>query len=121
MVTFDSSVARAGDEIYTVIISSDNYVDMTKNITLTGQPITVSNVSYYWVKGAVDGYTQIPGRDIYYKVANGHEALTGNLYGTASLSYEEFYAEMQRAVNMIPLHLQQQKKELLLEMQMFRI
>ena len=92
VVTFDSSVARAGDEIYTVMISSDNYVDMTKNITLTGQPITVSNVSYYWVKGAVDGYTQIPGTDIYYKVANGHQALTGTLYGTASLSYEEFYA-----------------------------
>ena len=54
VVTFDSSVARAGDEIYTVMISSDNYVDMTKSITLTGQPITVSNVSYYWVKGAVD-------------------------------------------------------------------
>ena len=88
----DSSVARAGDEIYTVMISSDNYVDMTKNITLTGQPITVSNVSYYWVKGAVDGYTQIPGTDIYYKAANGHQALTGTLYGTASLSYEEFYA-----------------------------
>ena len=92
VVTFDSSVARAGDEIYTVMISSDNYVDMTKNITLTGQPITVSNVSYYWVKGAVDGYTQIPGTDIYYKAANGHQALTGTLYGTASLSYEEFYA-----------------------------
>ena len=92
VVTFDSSVARAGDEIYTVMISSDNYVDMTKNITLTGQPITVSNVSYYWVKGALDGYTQIPGTDIYYKVANGHQALTGTLYGTASLSYEEFYA-----------------------------
>lgn len=30
VVTFDSSVARAGDEIYTVMISSDNYVDMTK-------------------------------------------------------------------------------------------
>ena len=27
VVTFDSSVARAGDEIYTVMISSDNYVD----------------------------------------------------------------------------------------------
>lgn len=92
VVTFDSSVARAGDEIYTVMISSDNYVDMTKNITLTGQPITVSNVSYYWVKGAVDGYTQIPGTDIYYKAANGHQALTGTLYGTTSLSYEEFYA-----------------------------
>lgn len=88
VVTFDSSVARAD----TVMISSDNYVDMTKNITLTGQPITVSNVSYYWVKGAVDGYTQIPGTDIYYKAANGHQALTGTLYGTASLSYEEFYA-----------------------------
>ena len=121
MVTFDSSVARAGDEIYTVMISSDNYVDMTKNITLTGQPITVSNVSYYWVKGAVDGYTQIPGTDIYYKAANGHQALTGTLYGTASLSYEEFMQEMQRAANMIPLHLPQPEKALLSEMQMFRI
>lgn len=92
IVTFDSSVARAEDEIYTVMISSDNYVDMTKNITLTGEPITVANVSYYWVKGATEGYTQIPGSDIYYKVANGHEALTGNLYGTATLTYEEFYA-----------------------------
>ena len=92
VVTFDSSAARAADEIYTVMISSDNYVDMTKNITLTGEPITVSNVSYYWVKGATEGYTQIPGSDIYYKVANGHEALTGTLYGTASLTYEEFYA-----------------------------
>jgi len=82
IVTFDSSVARA----------EDNYVDMTKNITLTGEPITVANVSYYWVKGATEGYTQIPGSDIYYKVANGHEALTGNLYGTATLTYEEFYA-----------------------------
>ena len=51
VVTFDSSVARAEDEIYTVMISSDNYVDMSKNITLTG-----------------------------------------NLYGTATLTYEEFYA-----------------------------
>ena len=34
VVTFDSSVSRAGDEIYTVMISSDNYVDMKKNITL---------------------------------------------------------------------------------------
>ena len=74
------------------MISSDNYEDMTKNITLTGEPITVANVSYYWVKGATEGYTQIPGSDIYYKVANGHEALTGNLYGTATLTYEEFYA-----------------------------
>lgn len=92
VVTFDSSAARAADEIYTVMISSDNYVDMTKNITLTGEPITVSNVSYYWVKGATEGYTQIPGSDIYYKVANGHKELTGTLYGTASLTYEEFYA-----------------------------
>ena len=54
VVTFDSSVARGrGMRSNTVMISSDNYVDMTKNITLTGQPITVSNVSYYWVKGAV--------------------------------------------------------------------
>lgn len=30
VVTFDSSVSRAGDEIYTVMISSDNYVDMKK-------------------------------------------------------------------------------------------
>lgn len=92
VVTFDSSAARAADEIYTVMISSDNYVDMTKNITLTGEPITVANVSYYWVKGATEGYTQIPGSDIYYKVANGHKELTGTLYGTASLTYEEFYA-----------------------------
>ena len=92
VVTFDSSVARAEDEIYTVMISSDNYVDMSKNITLTGEPITVANVSYYWTKGATEGYIQIPGSDIYYKVANGHEALTGNLYGTATLTYEEFYA-----------------------------
>ena len=92
VVTFDSSVARAADEIYTVMISSDNCVDMTKNITLTGEPITVANVSYYWVKGAMEGYTQIPGSDIYYKVANGHKELTGTLYGTASLTYEEFYA-----------------------------
>ena len=92
VVTFDSSVARAADEIYTVMVTSDNYVDMTKNITLTGEPITVSNVSYYWVKGATEGYTQIPGTDIYYKVANGHKELTGTLYGTAALTYEEFYA-----------------------------
>ena len=92
VVTFDSSVARAEDEIYTVMVTSDNYVDMTKNITLTGEPITVSNVSYYWVKGAKAGYTQIPGTDIYYKVANGHKELTGTLYGTATLTYEEFYA-----------------------------
>lgn len=74
------------------MVTSDNYVDMTKNITLTGEPITVSNVSYYWVKGAKEGYTQIPGTDIYYKVANGHKELTGTLYGTATLTYEEFYA-----------------------------
>lgn len=43
VVTFDSSIARAEDEIYTVMVTSDNYVDMTKNITLTGEPITVSN------------------------------------------------------------------------------
>ena len=92
VVTFDSSVARAEDEIYTVMVTSDNYVDMTKNITLTGEPITVSNVSYYWVKGATEGYTQIPGTDIYYKAANGHKELTGTLYGTATLTYEEFYA-----------------------------
>ena len=67
------------------MISSDNYVDMTKNITLTGEPITVANVSYYWVKGATEGYTQIPGSDIYYKVANGHEALTGNLYDIVNI------------------------------------
>ena len=92
VVTFDSSIARAEDEIYTVMVTSDNYVDMTKNITLTGEPITVSNVSYYWVKGATEGYTQIPGTDIYYKVANGHKELTGTLYGTAALTYEEFYS-----------------------------
>ena len=92
VVTFDSSIARAEDEIYTVMVTSDNYVDMTKNITLTGEPITVSNVSYYWVKGATEGYTQIPGTDIYYKVANGHKELTGTLYGTTALTYEEFYS-----------------------------
>ena len=92
VVTFDSSIARAEDEIYTVMVTSDNYVDMTKNITLTGEPITVSNVSYYWVKGAKAGYTQIPGTDIYYKVANGHKELTGTLYGTTALTYEEFYS-----------------------------
>ena len=92
VVTFDSSIARAEDEIYTVMVTSDNYVDMTKNITLTGEPITVSNVSYYWVKGATEGYIQIPGTDIYYKVANGHKELTGTLYGTTALTYEEFYS-----------------------------
>ena len=121
MVTFDSSVARAGDEIYTVMISSDNYVDMTKNITLTGQPITVSNVSYYWVKGAVDGYTQIPGTDIYYKAANGHQALTGTLTVRHLCHTRNFMQEMQRAANMIPLHLPQPEKVLFSEMQMFRI
>ena len=39
-----------------------------------------------------EGYTQIPGTDVYYKAANGHKELTGTLYGTASLTYSEFYA-----------------------------
>ena len=82
VVTFDAGVERASDEIYTVMISSDNYVDMTKNITTVGEPI----------KGAAEGYAQIPGTDVYYKVANGHKELTGTLYGTATLTYSEFYS-----------------------------
>ena len=92
VVTFDAGVERASDEIYTVMISSDNYVDMTKNITTVGEPITVAGVSYYWIKGAAEGYAQIPGTDVYYKVANGHKELTGTLYGTATLTYSEFYS-----------------------------
>ena len=61
------------------------------------------------------------GTDIYYKVANGHQALTGTLYGTASLSYEEFYAGDATSRKYDSVTSATTRKSTVSEMQMFRI
>ncbi len=121
VVTFDSSVARAGMRSIRLMISSDNYVEYDKKYH-TDRPADHGFQCFLLLgKGSVGWIYTIPGTDIYYKVANGHQALTGTLYGTASLSYEEILCgKMQRAASMIPLHLPQPEKVLFSEMQMYQ-
>lgn len=54
--------------------------------------VTIAGVNYNWVSEEKEGYTQIADSGIYYAVAEENTALTGTLYGTASLSFTDFYA-----------------------------
>lgn len=49
--------------------------------------VTVAGTAYSWKKSAADGYTQIGTTGVYYKGT----LPTGDYYGTASLTYREFY------------------------------
>ncbi|MGN0351705.1 MAG: FMN-binding protein [Roseburia sp.] len=85
---------------YTVKVTSDDYVDTTVSAEFSAaeagdanvNSITIAGVNYNWISEEKEGYTQIADSGIYYAVAEGNTALTGTLYGTASLSFTDFYA-----------------------------
>ena len=62
----------------------------------TGSAVTgsveVYGVTYNYATASADGYTQIGETSVYYAVADGGTALSGTLYGTASLEYADYYA-----------------------------
>ncbi len=70
----------------------DAFMSEAGEVLQDASEITVAGVKYLWSMQPVKGYTQIGTTGVYVKVADGQTALTGKLYGTATLSYSEFYA-----------------------------
>lgn len=70
----------------------DAFMAAAEEVLQDASEITVAGVKYLWSMQPAEGYTQIGTTGVYVKAADGQTALAGKLYGTATLTYSEFYA-----------------------------
>ena len=75
-----------------VFSDGDAFMAETGEVLQDASEITVAGVKYLWSMQPAEGYVQIGDTGVYVKTADGQTALNGKLYGTATLSYSEFYA-----------------------------
>ena len=70
----------------------ETFMAAAEEVLQDASEITVAGVKYLWSMQPAEGYTQIATTGVYVKAADGQTALAGKLYGTATLTYSEFYA-----------------------------
>ena len=75
-----------------VFSDGDAFMAEAGEVLQDASEITVAGVKYLWSMQPAEGYVQIGDTGVYVKTADGQTALNGKLYGTATLSYSEFYA-----------------------------
>ena len=80
------------NENATMLDAYDLIDELTELVDAYFTSITVADVTYTYTSYAISGYEQIDESGIYYAVSDGETALEGTIYGTAALTYDEYYA-----------------------------